>query len=216
MPPRPSSAPLIVLVAVLLFIGAFVNITISVMRALPGDVEVRHAGKLAAPAPRAWPRRMPADWPAAPRWSNVNPVQWGYQQVTVSGSVPVSEGFRLFELVQMQSGWPLFSLERELRAETLNLTTNWPAVRYEVPESIWRGGITIGGQRYPIRPIWSGFVFNTLLYAAVGAGIWAGLCGSARMILRRRRKRRDRCHWCGYSRSGLAEDARCPECGRDP
>ena len=61
----------------------------------------------------------------------------------------------------------------------------------------------------PLRPLWPGFALNTLIYAALAWGLWQ-LPFAAR---RRRRKKRNQCLACGYSRAGLAEGAACPECG---
>lgn len=59
----------------------------------------------------------------------------------------------------------------------------------------------------PLRPIWSGFVFNTLIYAAP---VWIVMFGFA-MMRRRRRNRHGACPDCGYPRG--ASDI-CTECGK--
>jgi hypothetical protein len=64
----------------------------------------------------------------------------------------------------------------------------------------------------PLRPLWPGFVVNTLLAAAAGWLVLTAL-GSARWHWRRRR---GHCAYCGYSRRGLAPNAVCPECGTNP
>ncbi|MBY0263394.1 MAG: hypothetical protein K2Q20_13685 [Phycisphaerales bacterium] len=61
----------------------------------------------------------------------------------------------------------------------------------------------------PMRPLWPGFVLNTLFY---NAALVAGVLALSRLRAARRRAR-NRCSACGYSRSGLS-DSPCPECGR--
>lgn len=54
-----------------------------------------------------------------------------------------------------------------------------------------------------------GLLVNTLLYAAVIATVIA--CVEVVRVAHRRR--RGRCAWCGYDRSGLSAATACPECG---
>ncbi len=60
----------------------------------------------------------------------------------------------------------------------------------------------------PIRPIWSGFVSNTVLYAIV---LWLLTLGpfTLRRVIRRKR---GLCIKCGYDLRGAEHDV-CPECG---
>ncbi|MCA9285385.1 MAG: hypothetical protein KDA22_09235 [Phycisphaerales bacterium] len=71
--------------------------------------------------------------------------------------------------------------------------------------------VTIGGHSVslPLRPIWSGLVSDTVLFAA----IWFGAFAAVPFVRRRVRGWRGRCPVCGYSRTGRTDDARCPECG---
>ena len=62
----------------------------------------------------------------------------------------------------------------------------------------------------PLKPIWAGFVFNSLLYAGVLSFLFIGP-----MSLRRRlRLRYGQCVRCGYDLRGTPPDhAVCSECG---
>jgi hypothetical protein len=79
---------------------------------------------------------------------------------------------------------------------------------YSFRSQPWAGGSqTI----YPVlafRPIWPGFLLNTLFYALI---LWLLILGPF-MLRRFIRIRRGRCPKCGYDLRG-AEHHRCPECG---
>jgi hypothetical protein len=64
----------------------------------------------------------------------------------------------------------------------------------------------------PLRPIWPGFVVNTLFYAAI---LWPLICGHlvpGRFLWRFLRRRRGLCPWCAYP---MGESAVCTECGKE-
>ncbi|MBX3357370.1 MAG: hypothetical protein KF745_02980 [Phycisphaeraceae bacterium] len=88
------------------------------------------------------------------------------------------------------------------------------SVLWLVPESWfesdgWLGpydrGVAVRSVRLPLRPLWGGFVVNTLVY---GLSLFAvvAVCGA---ICRRSRRRRGLCERCAYPRSGGV----CSECG---
>ncbi|MCC6322532.1 MAG: hypothetical protein IT438_13975 [Phycisphaerales bacterium] len=61
----------------------------------------------------------------------------------------------------------------------------------------------------PTRVHWPGFLGNTLLYSSIIALPWFALS----LVRQRRRRARNACPGCGYSRTGLPAGAPCPECG---
>ncbi len=63
----------------------------------------------------------------------------------------------------------------------------------------------------PLRPIFPGFLINTLFYALVLWLLWSAPFVTRRLI----RRRRGNCIRCGYDLRH-AEHAACPECGRRP
>ncbi len=67
----------------------------------------------------------------------------------------------------------------------------------------------IGPRHFPIRPLWPGFLINTLFYAAV----LYTLLVTKRSLTYSRRYLKHRCPTCGYDLKGLTT---CPECGKLP
>ena len=62
----------------------------------------------------------------------------------------------------------------------------------------------------PLRPIFPGFIINTLFYAAIWFGVFFGV-GALRRFVRRKR---GRCVKCSYDLRGApGDDKGCPECG---
>ena len=60
----------------------------------------------------------------------------------------------------------------------------------------------------PLRPIFPGYLIDTLFYSAIWLALFVGP-GAARRTIRRRR---GRCPMCGYDLRGDLESG-CPECG---
>lgn len=73
--------------------------------------------------------------------------------------------------------------------------------------TFWPPSASIGGEGYPIRPIWPGAILNTIFYGAILFALWRGLLA----LRSRRRRRRGRCARCNYSLAGIAAST-CPEC----
>lgn len=61
---------------------------------------------------------------------------------------------------------------------------------------------------FPLQPVWTGFVIDTLLYASIWFAIF-----SLRDIRSAMRRRRGRCARCGYML--VPEQTRCSECGAE-
>lgn len=120
-----------------------------------------------------------------------------------------------------QYGWPFRSLEtgHEARWNLSQRSRAYRTLFVTIPRSFRdaltrKQGFLIVEPRagaLPIVPVWPGFVFNTLLFAAtVPFPVVAFF-----HLRRQRRITQSRCCQCAYDLRGLPLDARkCPECGR--
>ena len=106
---------------------------------------------------------------------------------------------------ELAAGWPMISVHYCV----LSFIPSTSPPRFE-PE--WAG---LGLSRkpgllhaLPVLPIWTGFVVNTVVYATVTMGAML----APGWVVRRRRRRRGLCVWCGYPRG---EGEVCSECGKE-
>lgn len=112
--------------------------------------------------------------------------------------------------VEDARGWPLLAL----RSQTAQAP---PGNRPSEPVTTW--GIALDKARdstldslvLPLRPIWTGFAIDTLLYAGLAFGLF--ICPG--MLKHAVRRRRGRCQRCGYDLRGSSQSAVCPECGNE-
>ncbi|MBS0197039.1 MAG: hypothetical protein JSR77_09790 [Planctomycetes bacterium] len=158
------------------------------------------------------PPDAPAEWHIR-SWHHAYGVGIDYQLITECewmGSLPgVRQGLgpqRTLTLVRV--GWPMVAMafsERYREVQT-------PVSHFE---TVWTSGIEVPAKRFPaagfvrrlpIRPIWWGFILNSVIYAiAIG-----GVISMLRAVRRWRRRRHGLCEQCAYpTGTGPA----CPECG---
>jgi hypothetical protein len=104
-------------------------------------------------------------------------------------------------------GWPMCALrlETEVRSWSVtpaNVETHNGIVLWENP------AYAVDRIALPLRPIWSGFIVDTLLFGVVAFVLLFG----PGMLRRQARRRTGRCECCGYDLRGNTND-QCPECG---
>ena len=156
------------------------------------------------PFDKPWPVSVPAHWPK-------HAELFLHAQSTVSGGGAFTAGAtgNFFEYVMARYGGPFrsFRMEYWVSNEPLfGLQERHDGVR------IPRTSFGPGRSPYlwlPIRPIWPGFLADTVFF---GALFWCGSWGW-RSAVRFEREIRQACLHCGFSRRGLRAGTPCPECG---
>ncbi len=150
--------------------------------------------------------------------TTITGAEFRYEQWNDDGLVfvPIAPSMpeRMLVANRHRYGWPTLAIE----------TRHWDAyldtalgIRDEDPRyelSVFSTGVRVGSgpRRAPLRPVWPGFLINTLLYAGA-AWLLLALPEGWRIARGRsvwQRRRRGLCPACGYDLSGLTA---CPECG---
>lgn len=140
---------------------------------------------------------------------------WGCDYCGRGWHAPQADGYgnpntplRDFYVEMRIAGWPLASLEgwfwilpgSQIRSDSLWYTD------FRRPAS------NLPPLLLPLRPVWPGFLLNSIIYAALLWQLVILSCWVLRGLRGRPRARRGLCPRCGYDlRGGL--DAGCPECG---
>lgn len=124
---------------------------------------------------------------------------------------------RLFDPVLLDltssAGWPFRALHGSQEGGTFAGLPDWLPRERIRPLSpyitVWTGPQE---RQLPIRPIWTGFALNTVLFAAPVLALLL-IPGPLR---RARRRRRGQCERCSYDLRGTPALAPCPECAAKP
>ena len=107
--------------------------------------------------------------------------------------------------IRLSSGWPARSFAGDAWAK---INPKPLVVQWESAAALVNAGNSF---MIPFRPLWPGFVINTILYAVI---VW-GLYFAVVTLRRVRRKEPGFCTVCGYDLRH-ADHAVCPECGATP
>jgi hypothetical protein len=194
-----------------LLLGAMVNVAIAWALAVSVDLE-------SAPTwwevKAEWPEAVPDSWPGPPVavWRE----GFGWCACTYWASAKGEEGFIIANhyLESAEVGWPCSSLCWRVRHIVIpqgKPARSWShVIKGDGIRPDWeRLGFTpLSWKRLPTRPIWPGFLINTLFWAVI---LWMLIVGpfALRRLIRRKC---GRCPNCGYDLRGGFE-AGCPECG---
>lgn len=110
------------------------------------------------------------------------------------------------EVWLVRAGWP-FPCVRHVDVQGQGVVTSDPTVPTN-PLGSWFTVTTL----LPIRPLWPGLAWNTLIYTAAWLLFGCATLAAARSLRRIHRRRGNRCVKCGYSFAGVTSPT-CPECG---
>ncbi len=131
-----------------------------------------------------------------------------------SGWVRTAGTPRMYRGFEVATGWPFraFLARDHLRVlASTNDLYEGPLAMLKNPRSPTWNIRLFHDPMFPPRIIlWRGFLLDLLFYFVL-VGAWPFYRRTIRPSIRRAR---GRCPSCGYSRSGLASDALCPECGK--
>lgn len=153
-----------------------------------------------------WPRDVPFDWPPPKGYgveSNFG-VQVMITYSSINSNTPESVGYgqSLFRY-----GWPCLAMDLAVQTtiDRAGVRTSYDVALATVPTALRLPNRV--HPYIPLRPIWPGFLLNTLFYAAI---LWALFItpGKVRRVLRRKRRL---CPACAYP---IGVSSVCSECGQ--
>lgn len=141
------------------------------------------------------------------------------EQIWMGSSLGMTtDGRRQWTITHVRVGFPMYAMR------WLDFASHLPGEHAGPVRRAWLMGVNVESslarliparrvdRRLPLRPIAAGFAVNTLFYAAMAWGGWAG----ARAIRGAARRRKGLCEHCGYPRPAPRAGPgveRCPECG---
>lgn len=196
--------------AVLLILGAVVNVAVALWCALAHDSRYSGTEVKSEMTPQQvqwWMNHAPYGPLPVPDMSwDARPKHFGFSEVLMKASnVDLMQNSIL--VVLRRTGWPLQSFEG---------TQWWYGTHGDYETFVFKAAIPIGEHDNWIllRPIWAGFVINSIFYVPI---TWLLIFGpfTARRIIR---CKRGLCLKCGYDlrgNSGGSGGEVCPECGRE-
>jgi hypothetical protein len=115
--------------------------------------------------------------------------------------------FSPFQAAITSAGWP-FPCLRYVSVNDFSRVIRDPSL----PRTLLGGRINLSTD-LPIRPLWPGLAWNTLIFATAWFFLGWSTLFAARRLRRLHRSHHNRCPACGYSLAGVTADI-CPECGK--
>ncbi len=192
-----------------------VVVTVLVAWILPGPTQ--SAYHRAGSVKPDWPMLVPEDWPSEPNTSfrRIYRTQTFIVHSVVRNKPSNFDGYWAREF---QQGWPFRALVRyDASKYTPNGTRTGSSGWIELKLPTLHAGLTVPPQwlpalltpdrPLPIKPLWPGFVANTIVWGSIPCTFMV----AAGHLQRRRRARRGLCVQCAYP---IADLKICPECGK--
>lgn len=119
--------------------------------------------------------------------------------------IPLTDLYSMYSLHVIEAGWPFRSLEAEARS-AVSLE---PEGRHATRLGLMRSGFRMpSGPWVPIKPMWPGFLFSTILFALL---LWP-ITLAPRAMLHLLRRHSGQCPECG---APIGVEAECRQCGQD-
>ena len=163
---------------------------------------------------RVWRDLLPGSYPMAIIPGSGRLERFGYREFMMGGQTPpfnsadgrsfIGIGFWTFS--EIEAGWPLKSFRRSTRIQEEQAA--WHRQYSWTPNTPFPTVLSADAEEFmlPLRPIWTGFVANALLYC----GVLLALIIVPRSLRRLIRLQRGQCPNCTYP---IGVSDRCTECG---
>ena len=199
----------LLIVAIFLLAGAVVNVAVAWgCAACSKPTGVVRWSTSTGKRDHLWDDHRPSHFPDIPQYKSLD-HQDSFDFGRRRSSVSVNQ---VHGMVVLDAGWPCYAV----RGFLWGWQTEPGIVGQSISHSFWlpKGSVFekwLTSRHIPLKPIWPGFVANTIFYAAF---LWLLLPGP--FALRRFiRVMRGLCPTCAYDLRHGEHDA-CPECGRLP
>jgi hypothetical protein len=201
---------LLALIAGGLLFSVILALTCSFLQS--GDLTWSSSSINGRPESRGWLWLPPDGWPKTP-----NEYSWGdsfgYGAETVVWGPPNAAGqpkTATYGQVRYRAGFPCRAFESLLIINSPSPPERAQLGRFAFYDLEHGGTWSHPARRsftvIPLKPVWSGLMFDAILCGVGGGALILWLSGTRR----RRRLKRGQCLRCGYSLAGLTN---CPECG---
>ncbi len=148
---------------------------------------------------------LPRGWP--PPRINFEYHYWGFDFAQSEFDIETDRMSKSVGILSTYcAGWPTRTVEGWAHWDS---ESNLGAVRHFIIDL----SIAKKVAHFPYLPVWPGIFYNSLIFGGIVFAIWNLIKGVRRWLSR---KSTNTCRACGYDRSGLTSNSRCPECGLNP
>jgi len=193
---RPKRGSFVVRIVWAAMLGMLINAAVALCCCLAKPGLTSGYGDPTVADLRAWAGSVPAGFPSTPDGTTPNWYGFGYYTAQMFSNATGNPNRSLYVLYLVRSGWPVLSFEGMLIQDGIHQPEHRGLIESRASRAL----------RIPVKPILSGVIFNSVLYACLA------LVGRTlvRQLLRRRRTLAGQCRECGHQ---LLNNEICPECG---